>query len=427
MSLREKFIEELLNFLRRVQGKYAILAKSDLPISTESDIDILCDDETSKEIISYLEKNYTIKKFSVVSYSFMKTIYIVFKDNSFLEIDLIQRFIRKNLEYLSSEEILQKGTNIKNGLSILKPEYQLLYILLFYTLNKKPIKAKYMKFFLSLPESKKTQLLNFIKKHLNINSSSLEDLLKNNISFRSKIINSLKKKNPIHKRIKFLISYIKDIKTNLHKSKVITFNGVDGAGKTTILLNFKEVLEKKYRRNVITLRHRPSLLPILSAIKYGKKEAEKRTLQRPPRTGENKSFLSSILRFSYYYIDYLIGQWIVFAKYRLRGYIILYDRYYFDFIVDSKRSNININPNLAKKLYTFIHKPELNIFLYAPTEIILSRKRELSSKDIETLTNKYLTLFKELNRKRPEIYVSIENINKQETLKKIEELFQEVL
>ena len=62
-----------------------------------------------------------------------------------------------------------------------------------------------------------------------------------------------------------------------NKNIIITFSGVDGAGKTTILRQFKELLEQKYGRSVIELRHRPSILPILSAVKHGKKKAEQKT------------------------------------------------------------------------------------------------------------------------------------------------------
>ena len=85
---------------------------------------------------------------------------------------------------------------------------------------------------------------------------------------------------------------------------IITFSGVHGAGKTTVLrsvINFLKLKQYKIKE----LRHRPSILPILSAIKYGKKKASEKTLEVPPRSGKNKSYISSLLRFSYYLIDYL--------------------------------------------------------------------------------------------------------------------------
>lgn len=54
-----------------------------------------------------------------------------------------------------------------------------------------------------------------------------------------------------------------------------------------------------------------------------------------PRTGSNKSKLSSFIRFFYYLLDYIIGQWFIYFKYTIKGNIIVYDRYYFDFINDA--------------------------------------------------------------------------------------------
>jgi len=202
---------------------------------------------------------------------------------------------------------------------------------------------------------------------------------------------------------------------------MLTFSGVDGAGKSTILQEVKEMLQKKYRKKVVVIRHRPSMLPILSAWKYGKEEAERKCVESLPRQGKNKSLVSSFARFAYYYADYIVGQCLVYFKYTLRGYIVLYDRYYFDFIVDGKRSNININKSFIRNLYRFVYKPQLNIFLYASPDVILKRKKELSAKDITQLTDAYTSLFGKLGH-APQ-YMCIENIDKGKTMQTIEQAF----
>lgn len=202
--------------------------------------------------------------------------------------------------------------------------------------------------------------------------------------------------------------------------KIITFSGVDGAGKTTILTKVKELLEEKYKKEVIVIRHRPSILPILSAIKHGKKEAEKKTMEVLPRTGKNKSSLSSFIRFAYYLVDYIFGQFILYFKYTRKGTIIIYDRYYFDFINDARRTNIDLKEGFVKFFYKFVFKPKLNIFLYASPEVILSRKQEMDEKSIIELTDKYKSLFNEFNTKYNQEYLAIENIDIDETMTIIE-------
>ena len=62
----------------------------------------------------------------------------------------------------------------------------------------------------------------------------------------------------------------------------------------------------------------------------------------------------------------------------------------------------------------------LNIFLYADPDVILSRKQEMDKESIVDLTNKYKNLFNEYNNKYNQHYLSIENIEIDETMNKIE-------
>ena len=99
----------------------------------------------------------------------------------------------------------------------------------------------------------------------------------------------------------------------------------------------------------------------------------------------------------------------------------MYDRYYFDFIIDGKRTNLELNQNLSKWLYRFVQKPRLNFFLYAPAEVILKRKQELQPKAIDSLTKGYKSIFSEFGIEYNQAYHSIENIKKEKTLNFISE------
>jgi thymidylate kinase len=162
------------------------------------------------------------------------------------------------------------------------------------------------------------------------------------------------------------------------------------------------------------------LLPILSSVVHGKSEAEKRTREKLPRQGTNKSVISSLFRFTYYYLDYLVGQYYIYFRYTLRGYTVLYDRYYFDFIIDSRRSNIVLPKGFMKWCYHFIFKPQVNVFLFASPEIIRSRKQELSQEDITSLTTEYTQLFNELGKSgSKQQYLVINNINLDDTIRRV--------
>jgi thymidylate kinase len=201
---------------------------------------------------------------------------------------------------------------------------------------------------------------------------------------------------------------------------MITFSGVDGVGKSTIIEKVKDRLQNKYRKEVVLLRHRPGILPILSAIKHGRKGAEHIASVSMPRKGKNTNLLSSIMRFAYYFTDYIFGQVYVYFKYVLKGKIVVYDRYYFDFINDSKRSNIELNRDFVKVLYGFVFKPKLNFFLYADAETILARKQEMEAPEIDRLTLLYKQLFGQMsNRYKDSHYKIIENKELDNTLNTI--------
>ena len=165
------------------------------------------------------------------------------------------------------------------------------------------------------------------------------------------------------------------------------------------------------------LRHRPGLLPILSAIRHGgKMKAEEKASVTLPRQGTNKSKISSAIRFSYYYLDYLLGQVVVYFRYILRGKVVIYDRYYYDFINDAKRSNIVLKSGVMKWLFAFIYKPDYNFYLYNDPDVILSRKEEMTEEEIIQLNSKYADLFTELSSRQNGTYLQIKNDSKEQTL-----------
>lgn len=212
---------------------------------------------------------------------------------------------------------------------------------------------------------------------------------------------------------------------NNFRYKTITFSGVDGAGKSTVIDILKKELELM-DLNIIQMRSRPQILPILSSFKYGKNNAEKIATDSLPRQGSNKSNLSSLLRFSYYYLDYILGQLYFAFRYRGKNNVILYDRYYFDYIIDPKRANISINKNFIKFLYLFIKKPDLNFFLYAPAEEIFKRKKELDKETITELTDEYILLFSELNHNKNR-YFTINNISLDYSISSILKKIRDIL
>jgi thymidylate kinase len=378
-------------------------------LSEYSDIDFCIKKSDRNEIQQFLTNHFLVLKNNTIHKSFMDATNLVLTNGSLLSLDFIWKFKRKELVFLNARKVLERKETNAYGVNIMNGNDLAHYIGMFYGLNESIVPEKYTHY----------------TEYLHPENSKLEKVLKEYFLYdklkRVKLIRELNK----WKENKFLsfafnkLNYYRDTIKQLMANKgiIITFSGVDGAGKSTIIENIKHEIEKRLRRKVVVIRHRPSLLPILSAITKGKEQAEKDAANRLPRQGNNKSSISSLIRFMYYYFDYFVGQFYINFKYKYRGIIVLYDRYYYDFINDAKRSNININEGIVKFGYNFVFTPDLNFFLYADPEIILKRKQELSAETITELTEKYSNLFNTFEtRKKKQNYHLVNNIDLNTTI-----------
>ncbi|MFN8154942.1 MAG: hypothetical protein U0Y08_11685 [Bacteroidia bacterium] len=425
MNQRRRYIEY---YFREISGlRYALLkftheSVADIPES--SDIDMLIDQNARREFLEIIGKGPDIKRIHLSKKSFATYVSLLFNDGSYLEIDLLFRFDRKGILYLDPQEILDHAIDLPGGIKTASVYHNFEYVLLFYLLNSASVPQRYRDYFSTFTFEQRSEIFTHITGRYKVNINVLDELYDFQSRFTAKI-RSYVHHRKANRNIQLLfhkLRYLRDLTHDAihHRGITVTFSGVDGAGKSTVIEEIRQSLQEKYRQKIVVLRHRPSLLPILSTFRYGKAEAEKRTREKLPRQGTNKSSISSFFRFLYYYHDYLLGQYYVYFRYTLRGYTVLYDRYYFDFIIDSRRSNIVLPKGFLKFCYAFIFKPQVNVFLFAPAEVIYSRKQEMSITDISALTTEYKELFDELGKdNKREQYLVINNVNLDETLRRV--------
>lgn len=431
MNNRIEFTKFLFHTLN--QYEYVLLKHIEDSIENvrvSSDLDILVRSQNVSAIVTQLKSHKTVAKWTESHKASMVQYFIYFEDTTFLQVDFLYKFIRTNTVYLDTETIFEKRVQDNEGIYVTDINELFEHVVLFNFLNFAGLPKKYIPYFNTKAIHTKNSFLTYFNEKYGTQYNRTDQFKKFDPELRAKIIAKTNKlsQNKGLNQLKNNWAYFTDRLQAMKKDKgiTITFTGVDGAGKTTILTETNRILTEKYKQKVVMLRHRPQLLPILSSIKHGKAEAEKIAAKTLPRTGGNKSSIGSLLRFLYYYMDYIVGQFYIYFKYNRKGITVLYDRYYFDFIVDHRRSNININPAIPRFLYNFVFKPELNIFLYASPEVILKRKKELPSNEIVELTKKYKGLFDELDGKGKNRYIPIENIILEETLDTIFKAYQEV-
>lgn len=425
MNQRQEF---LVYFFKEMKSlRYALLkfiyASAD-EIPESSDVDMLVSQLDLGRILKIVEQGKNIERVQFHKKSFATFTCLLFQDGSYLELDFLHRFDRKGILYLDAPMVLDDHVLLKSGLKVASHSYNFEYVLLFYLLNDAVVPQKYRDYFSASSAAERNSIFIHMTAKYGVNINVLEDLYSMHSRHNKKVKNRIVS-FPVNKGVHFLYHkcrYFTDVLRDAIRQRgiTITFSGVDGAGKSTLIEEVNDVLRIKFRHRTVVLRHRPSVLPILSSFVHGKKNAESRTRERLPRQGTNSSVLSSFFRFMYYYFDYLFGQFYIYFKYTLRGYTVLYDRYYFDFIIDSKRTNIVLSKKFMRWGYRFIFKPELNVFLYADPDVIRGRKQELDANTIQQLTTDYKQLFQELGRNgKKRNYLTIDNINKQETLQQV--------
>ena len=87
--------------------------------------------------------------------------------------------------------------------------------------------------------------------------------------------------------------------------------------------------------------------------------------------------------------------WVKIKPLLGKEYVVIFDRYYLDLVVDSERMRISLNKNFLFLVYKFfIPKPQITVYLEADSEIIKDRKKELSKyriKELQFLYHRFIS------------------------------------
>jgi thymidylate kinase len=189
--------------------------------------------------------------------------------------------------------------------------------------------------------------------------------------------------------------------------------GPDGVGKSTFIEHLASGLAELQVKDpdAILIQHfRPHILPNLNELLTGKPEVISEF--NNPHSAEPASFPSSLVRVTYYWIDYVLGYWMKLRSRLLRGRTIIFDRYFYDIIVDPRRSRLSLPGWIARFYLTMTPKPDLVFFLDADADVIYARKQELPPEEIA----RQLQAYRELARRYPTRFVRLDARQQPETI-----------
>lgn len=165
---------------------------------------------------------------------------------------------------------------------------------------------------------------------------------------------------------------------------IIAVIGPDGSGKTTIIEHIAKEFAPAFRHV-----ERFHLRPHFEGASTGP------VVTNPHSRGPRGRLVSS-LKMGLFLADYWGGWLRYITPAKIRSTLIVFDRYYHDMLVDTRRYRLPNGFSVARWFMPFIPQPDLWLILTARPELLVARKGEISLVDGQRLNVAYQSLARDL-------------------------------
>ena len=401
----EKVFVDFVAALNLAKIDYFVLRNYEgLPQKNNSkDIDIIVRPGSYKKVANILLncfKNNGIKNYNLAKFERTHCwVGIDLENDFFIHIDLIEGYLNKGFEIFSFDT-LYSNTIDYSGFRVLNKSYDAVMLLLYKVIGVSELKEKYRNKISEIYKSEKEKIDTifrevFDKKYCEEIISHLETedydwFVQNSRELSIKSKRKAFREKPIFTTINCLRflgeKFYRIVICPKKYKRIIAVEAPDGAGKTTFIESLRYKMAECFVTevsNVHEYHFRPTLLPNLGELgeKAGVIEQDKDFTN--PHRGKKTSIISSIFRISYYILDYIVGGAIFIRKDVQFGKYTIFDRYVYDFIVDPKRSKINLPYSVRKFFCRLAPKPQITFVLSTDSHTIYKRKQELTVDEIE--------------------------------------------
>ena len=169
---------------------------------------------------------------------------------------------------------------------------------------------------------------------------------------------------------------------------VIAVEGTDGSGKSFIINSITPVLNEAFHNGVIYNHLRPNAIPDLGVLLGKKKKEDEAVVCTDPHGQKPSGLVGSLIRWGYYMIDYTFGYMKkVWPQIHTKSKVFIFDRYYYEYYLDQKRSRTNLPQWVIRFGELFLPNPDLILCLGGDPEKIYARKPETSLEEVKRQTD----------------------------------------
>lgn len=413
------FIRSFFKTLRDNDIEYCVLIKADMIISGKAhDIDMAIDfskidevykilDEIAitfgwKPFLNTLKDNgnmITLHYFTI----YRKQIYIV-------HFDLFKSFSWQSIILLKSDEIFKEKIENQGVFSCSKSTEAITKLFsryLYHGYIKEEYKDDIVDIFLNNSQKVIRKMSLFLSSNL---SKAIYELVVNKrwkelIGLSSKIKLSIKSnhcKNYIDKiKDKFSNIMFKLKRYFVHKGVMVAFLGSDGSGKSTIISNLPNVLGRTFDETQIKYYHwRPKF------IKSPRNEFDNISSITNPHKNKPYNKIISFIKFMYFNLDYILGYWFSVKIHLGKNKLVIFDRYYYDYLIDKYRYRLNLSDKIIKFFLFTIPKPDITFLLVGDPKVIYERKKEIS---IDKIQNQIYKLIEQKDKFENSKIINVNN------------------
>ena len=426
------FLPKLLEFLEKEKIPYLVLRNyEELPEKPlkGSDVDILINKKDEKRY-SDIFKNAVLESDSFILFKIRQSnclSYFIYQKKPFALATWVDAFFEistKGFVFADSRYLIENRLSHKKGFFIPSPGGEAATLFLKEIFSQGFIREKYLLKIPSLVRKDRDSFVKTLEPYFNrkITQEILEICLNEKweaaVKKRKKWLKILVFnnffKNPINQMgrfFSFVFGQFKKIFTQ--KGLTIAFMGPDGVGKTTICEGISEKFKNLFFKEIKKYHSHFGFFPELGRIYsfiFKKQFSENSISQEKPM-----GLCRAILYLFYYGLEnFLFWPYFIFLK--IRGNLIIFDRYFYDFVATNTRYKINLR--LFSVIAKIIPCPDILFILKARPDIIYQRKKDLSLKEIKRQLNAFQNItilkitpivFVDCEKKPEEILDEIEN------------------